>query len=124
MNPRVSVVIATYDRPALLLRCIDALLAQTLPAADYEIIVVDDGSPRATRERLLAEFWTRRRRGRAATLRFLWLPVNRGPAAARNHGILASRGAVIAFTDDDTRPAIGWLREGLSALAGFVDGRA
>ena len=121
MNPRVSVVIATYDRPALLLRCIDALLAQTLPAADYEIVVDDDGSPRATRERLLAEFWTRRRRGRAATLRFMWLPVNRGPAAARNHGILASRGAVIAFTDDDTVPHPDWLAAGLRAIRRGAD---
>ena len=43
MKPRVSVVVPTYRRPALLERCLGALAAQTLPAADYEIIVVHDG---------------------------------------------------------------------------------
>ena len=54
VNPRISVVIATYERPQLLLRCIDALLAQTLPGARFEIVIVDDGSSRATRERAMA----------------------------------------------------------------------
>ena len=121
MNPRVSVVIATYDRPELLLRCVDALLTQTLPTAQYEIIVVDDGSPRATRERVIAAFATRRYGRRAPTLRFLWLPANRGPAAARNHGILAARGPVIAFTDDDTVPHPGWLAAGLDAIRRGAD---
>ena len=100
--PLVSVVVATYERPALLMRCVDALLQQTLPPSRFEIIVVDDGSTRATRERVMAEFSARRRLGRAPTLRFLWMPMNRGPAAARNHGVLAARGPIIAFTDDDT----------------------
>jgi GT2 family glycosyltransferase len=121
VNPLASVVIATYHRPALLLRCIDALLAQTLPAADYEVVVVDDGSPRAMRERLLVEFSARRRKGRVATLRFLWLPINRGLAAARNHGILAARGTVIAFTDDDTVPHPDWLAAGLAAIRRGAD---
>lgn len=128
MNPHVSVVIATYERRALLLRCIDALLAQTLPAARFEIIIVDDGSSRATREDVMAELSLRRRTRHAPTLRFLWLPSNRGPAAARNHGILAARGGVIAFTDDDTVPNANWLeagldaiRQGADAVAGAVD---
>lgn len=128
MNPRVSVVIATYERPELLLRCLDAVLAQTLPAADFEIVVVDDGSSRATRERMIAELASRRRTRRAPTLRFLWLPDNRGPAAARNCGILAARGGVVAFTDDDTVPLPNWLecgldaiRQGADAVAGAVD---
>jgi glycosyltransferase involved in cell wall biosynthesis len=121
VNPHVSVVIATYERADLLLRCIDALLAQTLPAARFEIIVVDDGSSRATRERVMAELTQRRRMRRAPTLRFLWLPLNRGPAAARNHGILAARGAVIAFTDDDTVPDTNWLEAGLVAISHGAD---
>ena len=42
--PRVSVVVATYERPDLLLRCVDALLAQTLPPEWFEVVVIDDGS--------------------------------------------------------------------------------
>jgi len=126
--PRVTVVIATYERPELLLRCVDALLAQTLPPARFEIVIVDDGSSRRTRERVITELSARRRVAHAPTLRFLWLPMNRGPAAARNHGILAARGDVIAFTDDDTVPCADWLAEGLKviergadAVAGKVD---
>jgi glycosyltransferase involved in cell wall biosynthesis len=121
MNPQVSVVIATFERAQLLLRCVDALLAQTLPGAQFEILIVDDGSSRATREHVVAALSRRRRGRRAPTLRFLWLPMNRGPAAARNHGILAARGAVIAFTDDDTVPHPDWLRAGLAAIADGAD---
>ena len=126
--PRVSVVVATYERPDLLLRCVDALLAQVLPPAWFEVVIVDDGSSRQTRERVIAELSARRRHGHAPTLRFLWLSTNRGPAAARNHGILAARGDVIAFTDDDTVPCANWLAHGLreiergaDAVAGKVD---
>jgi glycosyltransferase involved in cell wall biosynthesis len=128
VNPDVSVVIATYERADLLLRCVDALLAQTLPPTRFEIVIVDDGSSRAMRERVVAELATRRRLRRAPTLRFLWMPANRGPAAARNQGILAARGPVIAFTDDDTLPEPTWLeaglaaiRQGADAVAGAVD---
>lgn len=121
MNPRVSVVIATYERCALLARCIDALLAQTLPPSQYEIVIVDDGSSRSTREQVVAALATRRRLRRAPTLRFLWMPANRGPAAARNCGILAARGDVVAFTDDDTVPRPDWLQAGLDAIAAGAD---
>jgi glycosyltransferase involved in cell wall biosynthesis len=119
--PLVSVVVATYERPSLLLRCVDALLQQTLPSSRFEIIVVDDGSTRATRDRVMAEFSARRRLGRAPTLRFLWMPVNRGPAAARNHGVLAARGSIIAFTDDDTEARADWLEQGVRAIAAGAD---
>ena len=42
MNPRVSVVVPTCGRPALLARCLDALERQTLPRAEYEVIVIED----------------------------------------------------------------------------------
>lgn len=121
MNPRVSVVIATHDHARLLLRCVDALLAQTLPAARFELVIVDDGSSRAVRECVIAELTSRRYRHRAPTLRFLWLPMNRGPAAARNHGVVAARGDVIAFTDDDTVPRPDWLQAGLTAIDNGAD---
>ena len=121
MNPQISVVIATYERRDLLLRCVDALLAQTLPGAQFEIVIVDDGSSRETREQLMADLFARRRGRRAPTLRFLWLPANRGPAAARNWGILAAQGRVIAFTDDDTVPQPDWLASGLAAIRDGAD---
>jgi GT2 family glycosyltransferase len=121
VNPQISVVIATYERRELLLRCVDALLAQTLPGAQFEIVIVDDGSSRETREQLMGDLFARRRGRRAPTLRFLWLPSNRGPAAARNWGILAAQGRVIAFTDDDTVPEADWLASGLAAIRNGAD---
>jgi len=49
--PSVSVVIPTYNRSKLLLKAIESVLRQTY--ADYELIVIDDGSTDDTRERLL-----------------------------------------------------------------------
>jgi glycosyltransferase involved in cell wall biosynthesis len=117
MDPRISVVIPTYERPDLLLRCIDALLAQTIGSRHFEVVVVDDGSSRAARERIMAALASRRVLHRAPILRLLWLTTNRGPATARNHGIVAARGAIIAFTDDDAVPHPDWLRAGLRAIA-------
>ncbi|HET9050790.1 MAG TPA: glycosyltransferase, partial [Candidatus Dormibacteraeota bacterium] len=102
-RPRVAVVIPTRDRPALLRRCLDALAAQTLPAA--EVVVVDDGStppvPAVPGPG-------------AAGVRVVRLEPGRGPAAARNAGWRAASAEIVAFTDDDCRPDPGWL----AALAG------
>jgi GT2 family glycosyltransferase len=121
VNPEITVIVATYERPALLLRCVDALLAQTLDPRRFEIVIVDDGSASPTREHVMAELALRRRARRTPVLRFLWQPVNRGPATARNCGILAARGRVIAFTDDDTVPNPDWLAAGLAAIASGAD---
>lgn len=59
MTVQVSVVIATYRRPHLLDRCLQALVSQTLPPGDYEIIIVDDG-PQDPATRELVEAWQRR----------------------------------------------------------------
>lgn len=117
-TPRVSVVVPTCRRPELLLRCLQALLAQDLPAGDYEIIVVDDGRcdwTQTVMRALAAEL-------PAPTLSYLRPPHGSGPATARNAGWRAARGPVIAFTDDDTVPAPGWLSAGLAALDDDDDG--
>lgn len=87
---RFSLIIPTYNRQALLRRCLDAATTQRYP--DYEVIVVDDGSTDNTGEMVRDEF------PQACYLR---QEPNRGPAAARNRGIAAATGEVIAFTDDD-----------------------
>ena len=48
MNPDVSVVITTFQQPAQLLKCLDALERQSLPRHQFEVIVVDDGDSPAT----------------------------------------------------------------------------
>ncbi len=113
MSLDVSVVIATYRRPELLRRCLEALLSQDVGGHRFEILVVDDG--RCERTRALIEDLARRAAGRPI-LRYLLPGFTRGPAAARNVGWRAARTPLIAFTDDDTIPAHDWLSRGMAAL--------
>ncbi len=116
ISPRISVVMATYKRPRLLARCLDALLAQTLPGDAYEIVVVDDGRTEDTRE-LVSDYAIRSAARGGPELRYLQSQGTRGPAGARNRGWRAARGALIAFTDDDTIPDPDWLAQGEAAMA-------
>jgi GT2 family glycosyltransferase len=108
---RVSVVIPTYRRPDLLARVLGALAAQGFPADAFEVLVADDAASDATR-RQVEEFAATAR----PAVRYLPVTGHHGPAAARNVGWRAARGAVVAFTDDDTIPDRGWLAAGLAAL--------
>lgn len=92
-----SVIVPTYNRQATLRQTLAALATQV--DADYEVIVVDDGSMDGTSEIVAHAF---------PTVRLIRQP-NRGPAAARNHGIQESTGEIIAFTDDDCVPPADWL---------------
>lgn len=112
-SPPISVVIPTCGRPALLRRCLEAVLNQTLPASDYEIIVVDDGRSDATRA--LVEVLSSQ--PGAPSMHYVLPPQgSRGPAGARNAGWRASEAEMIAFTDDDTIPDSRWLEAGREAL--------
>jgi hypothetical protein len=113
----VSVVIPTCRRPDLLQRCLIPLLHQTLEPSRYEIVVVDDGRTEDTRK--LVRSWARRVQAQPR-LRYLRPEHTHGPAAARNCGWRSARGAVIAFTDDDTVPDRDWLRQGLLAIEGHA----
>jgi glycosyltransferase involved in cell wall biosynthesis len=88
-SPRISVVIPTFNRAALIHRAVNSALAVT--ADGDEIIVADDGSTDGTEEVL-----------RAYGERIRYLRVAHGGAgAARNHGIQAARNELIAFLDSD-----------------------
>lgn len=101
MNDLVaSVVIPTCGRPRQLLDCLEALAAQTLPDS-WEVIVVDDGSIPPIDFAALGFGDRLRLRGVRQS--------NTGPAGARNSGVQAARGELIAFTDDDCRPEPEWL---------------
>ena len=108
----LSVVVPTHRRPALLERCLRALLTQRLIPACYEIIVVDDGRDSATQK--LVEGLAA---GAEPRLRYLAPAQGHGPAAARNTGWRAAQGTLLAFTDDDTVPDPNWLLYGYAAMA-------
>jgi glycosyltransferase involved in cell wall biosynthesis len=90
---KVSTIIPTYNRSGELLATVESALAQTYP--DFEVIVVNDGSDDDTRE--VAEGIDDPR------VTVIHHPHNRGVAAARNTGIGAARGVLLAFLDDDDR---------------------
>ncbi|HVU32060.1 MAG TPA: glycosyltransferase [Opitutaceae bacterium] len=93
-------MIPTCNRPDSLAACLERLApgSQILPAAEYEVIVADDGSE-SVQDLLRRRFpWAR------------WVAgPRRGPAANRNRGTAAAQGEWIAFTDDDCVPDRGWL---------------
>ena len=85
----VSVIIPTFNRGWIVQEAIDSVLNQDF--ADYELIVVDDGSTDNT-SMILSGY------GQAITVLH---QSNRGVSAARNHGIAAASGQLIAFLDSD-----------------------
>jgi len=115
----VSVVVPTCGRMDLLDRCLDALSRQTLPAAVFEIIIVDD-EPNHNTLHLVAG-WRARSVERGPRLVYIANSGQHGPAAARNLGWRAAQAPIIAFTDDDTVPSPSWLAQGLAAFDGHVD---
>ncbi len=92
----VSVVVATYNGARTLQNCLKSLGRLNYP--DYEVIVVDDGSKDRTPE--IAQSFR--------SVRYL-RQTNQGLSAARNAGIRAARGEIVAFTDDDCRADEDWL---------------
>jgi glycosyltransferase involved in cell wall biosynthesis len=101
----LSVIVPFYNAEKYLEQCIQALLAQSYPASRYEVIMIDnnstDGSPaivgRYSRISLLRER-------------------KQGAYAARNRGVAASTGSIIAFTDADCSAFPEWLEQIVAAL--------
>lgn len=101
-TPSFSVVVPTRNRPAQLARCLLSLARLNYPRERYEVVVVDDGGNTDTKSVV----------GRIEQeLRTTCLRVPQGgPAAARNAGVAASSGELLAFTDDDCAADPEWLR--------------
>ena len=93
---KLSVVIPTYNRLNQLKRVLTGLEDQTCSPADFEVVVVSDGSSDGTNEFLQ----------RAATPLQLVsvLQANQGVAAARNQGVAQAQGDLVLFIDDDVVP--------------------
>jgi glycosyltransferase involved in cell wall biosynthesis/FtsH-binding integral membrane protein len=95
-QPRVTVVVASYNGQRTLQNCLQSLTR--LNYSNYEVVLVDDGSTDRTPE--IARLFPSVRHIRQA---------NQGLAAARNTGIRAATGEIVAFTDDDCRADEDWL---------------
>lgn len=104
MKNFISIIIPTYNRSAFVVEAVQSALNQTYK--NYEIIVIDDGSTDDTLERL-AKYNDRIQ---------LISQANKGVSAARNTGIKASRGDLIALLDSDDL----WMKEKLSIQVDFM----
>jgi O-antigen biosynthesis protein len=94
--PRISVVVCSYNGARTIDDCCAGLAQLDYP--DFEVIVVDDGSTDDTSA--IARHYN---------FRVITTP-NRGLSSARNTGMQAATGEIVAYTDDDARPDPHWLR--------------
>jgi glycosyltransferase involved in cell wall biosynthesis len=101
-NPKITVLIDTYNHERFIEEAIGSLLEQDFPAAEMEILVVDDGSTDRTPE-IARKFEPRVRLVRKE---------NGGQASAFNAGTPEARGEIVAFLDGDDW----WAREKLSRV--------
>lgn len=97
-TPAASIIIPVYNQADHTLNCLRAL-AEHPPAADCEIVVVDDGSSDETAKWL----------PQIAGLRYHRRAANGGFIAACNDGASQARGDFLVFLNNDTVPQPGWL---------------
>jgi len=107
---KVSVVIPAYNRASLLKRAIESVITQTYQ--DFEIIVVDDASTDNT-EAIVSELAFEHSDHKIHYVKHIH---NRGEAGARNSGVKAATGELVAFLDSDDE----WLPEKLWAQIDFL----
>lgn len=98
-KPKISVVICTFDRPDSLLRAINSVLASDYP--DFELVIVDNAPDRPATRGAVDDLDDPRVRYEAEP--------RAGLSRARNRGLAAAGGELIAFTDDDVEVDPGWL---------------
>jgi glycosyltransferase involved in cell wall biosynthesis len=104
--PRASVIVPVHDGAGLIASCVEALLALDYPRAALEVVVVDNRSADGTRA-VVSRY----------PVRLLEESRVQSSYAARNRGVLASSGSILAFTDADCVPDPGWLRALVAPLA-------
>jgi len=109
-SPIVSVVVPVRDGAAVIDDCLKAITSQR-GAPAYEVIVVDNGSTDTTADIV---------RHRHPDVRLV-CEQQPGSYAARNAGIAAATGVILAFTDADCTPEPGWLAAACAALDAGAD---
>jgi GT2 family glycosyltransferase len=117
--PMISVVIPTRHRPTELRNCLRSLSSQTLPATEWELVIVEDGNEWGE-DKLLASAFPE------LSLRYLQ-QAHAGCGAARNRGAEAARGKYVAFIDDDCLLPPDWLAKMATCIeksdGGMIAGR-
>ena len=112
-EPEVSVVVPTYNRSALLRSTVDSVLSPDTKTT-FEVVVIDNNSSDDTKD--VVQSIIEKHPGK---VRYI-VERQQGNAHARNRGIKESRGAIIAFVDDDVKVESNWL----SVLKRVLDSRS
>lgn len=94
MTPKLSIIVPIYNVEQYLRKCVDSLLAQDMPSSEYEIILVDDGSPDECPT--ISDQYAAKCDNVYVVHR-----ENGGISAARNSGIEVAKGKYIMFVDSD-----------------------
>ena len=100
-----SVVVPFYNAEPTIEKCIRALMAQSYPADRYEILMVDNNSTDRSAD-IVRNY---------PAVHYL-KEGKQGSYAARNNGIAAAKGTVVAFTDPDCVPRENWLEQIMRAM--------
>ena len=90
----LSIIVPLYNSEKYLPKCLDSLMSQDIPEQDYELILVDDGSPDGSR-RIAEEYASRHSNIVVLT------QSNKGTSGARNTGIRRAGGKYLCFVDPD-----------------------
>lgn len=107
--PKASIVVATYRNPVGLEKTVRGLLELDYPS-DFEIIVVNDGSPDNTKQVLDSNF------SKNPKVKIIHFEKNQGVCQARNAGIRAARFPIVVNMDHDCIPAKCWLQKMVSGF--------
>ena len=91
---KLSIIVPLYNSEKYLPKCLDSLLSQDIPEQDYELILVDDGSPDGSR-RIAEEYASRH------SNIIVLAQSNKGTSGARNTGIRRAGGKYLGFVDPD-----------------------
>jgi glycosyltransferase involved in cell wall biosynthesis len=108
LQPKLSVILPTFNRAASLPHALGALLRQSADPTSYEVVVVDNNSTDGTAD-VVAQHDRRRVR--------LVAESRQGLSYARNAGLQAARAPIVAFTDDDVEVAPDWVETILTVMA-------
>ena len=109
MEPRISVVIPTYNEEGNITACLESLSKQTIPREEYELIVVDGDSADRTRE--FAEKYADR----------VFIQKSKRVGGARNDGAEVAKAKILATTDADCLVPENWLETIISIFENNPD---
>ena len=120
LPPRISACICTYNREKYLRKSIEALLSQSLPASEFEVIVIDNASTDQTKQ-ICQDYRSH------PNFRYIY-EARSGVSYARNRAYQEAKSPYIAYLDDDAIPTRFWLEKMLTLFnsdsqIGVVGGR-